>query len=295
MLAVPVHYTNRLFQPNDVSVGAPPVSRPGGKAGVVSVAGQRRVLVIDDDPDAVYLLQEHLPAQEYALTHAQTGEQGLRLARELQPDAILLDVLLSESDGWQVLYDLKQHPATANIPVILLTIVDRQALGYQLGAAAYLLKPLQPDAVRDALQRVLGPAPQTPRQVLVVDDDPSVIDLLRQTLPAAEYQLAAAMDGLEGLAAVAASAPDLVLLDLIMPALDGFGFIERLRANQDTRDLPVIVITVRELTASEREALSRSVAAVMNKQGLQGEALIAAIERALAAAAAAEATGGDAA
>jgi GAF domain-containing protein/CheY-like chemotaxis protein/anti-sigma regulatory factor (Ser/Thr protein kinase) len=292
-LAVPLHYTDRLFQQGEGPLGAPPVLRQGGSAGAASVVGQRRVLVIDDDPDAIYLLQEHLPAQAYALTHAQTGSEGLRLARELHPDAILLDVLLSESDGWQVLYDLKQHSVTTDIPVILLTIVDRQALGYQLGAAAYLLKPLQPDAVRDALERVLGTAPQTPRRVLVVDDDPSVIDLLRQTLPEAEYQLAAAMDGLEGLAAVAADRPDLVLLDLIMPALDGFGFIDRLRANPDTRQLPVIVITERELTASEWENLTRSVATVMSKRGLQGEALIAAIERALSAEATRHAAGGE--
>jgi GAF domain-containing protein/CheY-like chemotaxis protein len=282
-LTVPMHYTNRMLldqEPPGATVATP----RGGPETTASAAGggRRRVLVIDDDPDATYLLQEHLPSQDYELAHAQTGADGLRLARELHPQAILLDVLLPESDGWQVLYDLKHDPLTTGIPVILLTIVDRQALGYQLGAAAYLLKPLQPEVVQQTLEHVLGSRSSVPHRILVVDDDPDVIDLLRQVLPEAGYELAAAMDGLEGLAAVASHRPDLVLLDLMMPVLDGFGFIDRLRANPDTRDLPVVVLTIRDLSADELARLRQGVAAVMSKQGLQGEALIAAIEGALA-------------
>jgi CheY-like chemotaxis protein len=142
-------------------------------------------------------------------------------------------------DGWQVLHDLKEDPVTAQIPVILLTIVDKKALGFRLGAAAYLLKPLDPAAVRDALKRVVGAAPPRQKHVLVVDDDPNVADMLRQFLPESEFTLDSALDGVAGLQAIEASRPDIVLLDLIMPRLDGFGMIDSLRADPRTRDLPI--------------------------------------------------------
>jgi CheY-like chemotaxis protein len=177
-------------------------------------------------------------------------------------------------DGWQVLHDLKEDPATANIPVILLTIVDHKALGFRLGAAAYLLKPLDPSAVRDTLNRVIGSTIQRPKQVLVVDDDPNVADMLRQSLPEADFKLDAALDGVAGLEAIEANRPDILLLDIIMPRLDGFGVIDRLRADPKTRDLPIIVISARDLSEDEAHKLKETVALVMKKQGFQSEKLV---------------------
>ena len=196
------------------------------------------------------------------------------MAREQQPQAILLDVLMPGVDGWQVLHDLKNDPATANIPVILLTIVDKKALGFQLGAADYLLKPLDPVAVREALDRAIIPDGRRPKRVLVVDDDPNVVDMLRQSLPESDFSLESALDGVAGLRAIEANRPDILLLDLIMPRLDGFGVIENLRANPQTRDLPIIVISAKELTSDESKKLKESVAFVMKKQGFDGEKLI---------------------
>jgi CheY-like chemotaxis protein len=237
-------------------------------------SARKRILVIDDDPDAVYLLQENLNQPDFEIIGARNGPDGLRMARELLPDAILLDIVMPGTDGWQVLHDLKADPATAGIPVVLLTIVDNKALGFQLGASDYLLKPLNGGEVRDALNRVTAAGGGGPKRVLLIDDDPNVADMLRQVLPESDFSLETAPDGDAGLGAIAAARPDLVLLDLLMPHLDGFEVIKRLRDDPATRDLPVIVISVKELTAAETAQLKESVSAVMKKQGFEGDKLV---------------------
>jgi DNA-binding response OmpR family regulator len=159
--------------------------------------------------------------------------------------------------------------------------VDKKALGFRLGASAYLLKPLDPAAVREALRRVILPDDRKPRRVLVVDDDPSIADMLRQFLPESEFALEDAADGLEGLACIDKQRPDIVLLDIMMPRLDGFGVIERLRLNPHTRDLPIIVISAKDLTVEESARLKETVSFVMKKQGFRGEEFIAQIHNAL--------------
>ncbi len=254
-LIIPMHYRSKPLQPTDAS----PVSNPGNApAAVLAPAAQpapglvkKQVLVIDDDPDAVYLLQENLNQQEYVIIGARNGQDGLRIAREQQPQAILLDIMMPGADGWQVLHDLKSDPATTAIPVVLLTIVDKKALGFSLGAVEYLLKPLDPLGVQEALNRVIVSGGRHPKHVLLVDDDPNVADMLRQFLPETEFKLDTALDGIAGLESVAANCPDILLLDILMPRLDGFGVIERLRADPATRSLPVIVISAKDLTAAE--------------------------------------------
>jgi signal transduction histidine kinase/CheY-like chemotaxis protein/transcriptional regulator with GAF, ATPase, and Fis domain len=284
-LVIPIHYRSKslpvsngslrlLLDREPASVEEP---TPPPRAGSV----KKRILVIDDDPDAVYLLQENLSQQEFEIIGARNGQDGIHLARVGKPQAILLDIVMPGADGWQVLHDLKADPATSNIPVVFLTIVDKKALGLQLGAAAYLLKPLDPVEVRDALDRVIGDAPARKKHVLVVDDDPNIVDMLRQFLPESNFSLESAQDGVEGLQAVEVNCPDIILLDIIMPRLDGFGVVERLRANPQTRDIPIIVISARELTASESRRLRESVAVVMRKQGFEGERLVAEINNVL--------------
>jgi len=291
-LVIPVQYHSKLIQPAGgvPSTAEIPLDAPPKPAALPSYEpeppgafrpGKKRLLVVDDDPDAVYLLQESLDPHEYSIAGALNAWDGLRMAREQQPQAILLDVVMPGANGWQMLHDLKADPATRTIPVILLTIVDKKALGFRLGAAAYLLKPLDPVAVRETLQRVILPGGRQQKRVLVVDDDPNVAEMLRQILPEAEYQLDVAQDGVAGLEAILACRPDILLLDLIMPRLDGFGVIERLRANPETVNLPVIVISVKDLTASESARLKESVRFVMKKQGFEGEKLVDEIARAL--------------
>jgi PAS domain S-box-containing protein len=235
-------------------------------------AEKKRILVIDDDPDAVYLLQENLDPQEFEISGSRNGQDGIHMAKEQQPQAILLDVIMPGMDGWQTLNLLKADPATANIPVILLTIVDKKALGFRLGAAAYLLKPLDPIAVRDTLRRVIK-TERAQKHLLVVDDDPTVADMLRQVLPESEFTLDCAADGLAALRAIESNRPDVVLLDLIMPRLDGFGVIESLRGNPQTHDLPIIVISAKDLTPAESARLKETVSVVLKKQGFEGHKL----------------------
>jgi CheY-like chemotaxis protein len=178
------------------------------------------------------------------------------------------------TDGWQVLHDLKADSATSNIPVVLLTIVDNKALGFQLGAAAYLLKPLDAVEVRDALTHVTGLSSVQQKHVLVIDDDPNIADMLRQVLPESDFSLESALDGETGLRAIEATRPDILLLDLIMPHSDGFEVIERLRENPKTHDLPIIVISAKELTTAESARLKETVSLVMRKQGFEGEKLV---------------------
>jgi GAF domain-containing protein len=277
-LVIPMQYRSRAIHPSDETIrlsldrAAASVQVPAmhSKPGPV----KKRVLVIDDDPDAVYLLQENLNPQEFELLDTRNGQDGLRAAREQNPHAILLDIIMPGTDGWQVLHDLKADPATSNIPVVLLTIVDNKALGFQLGAAAYLLKPLDEVEVRETLHRVIGAGQQSPKNVLVVDDDPNVVDMLRQSLPASDFSLDSALDGESGLRAIEAKRPDIVLLDLIMPRLDGFEVIRRLRENPQMHDLPIIVISARELTVAESDGLKKTVSLVMRKQGFDGEKLV---------------------
>ncbi len=237
-------------------------------------ASKKLVLVIDDDPDAVYLLQENLSQDEFEVIGARNGIEGHQMARDLKPQAILLDILMPDKDGWQVLHDLKADELTTDIPVILLTIVDKKALGFRLGAAAYLLKPLDPAAVLDALKRVTAREGGTLKHILVVDDDPHVADMLHQLLPESDFKLDSAQDGMAGLEAIEVNRPDVILLDLMMPKLDGFGVIERLRANPELRNIPIIVISAKELTDDESMTLKESVAFVMKKQGFDGTKLI---------------------
>ena len=242
---------------------------------------KKRVLVIDDDPDAVYLIQENLNRNEFEVIGTRDAHEGLELAGSQQPDAILLDVLLPGTDGWQLLFDLKQNPATSSIPVILLTIVDKKALGFHLGAADYLLKPLDPSAVRESLIKVIGSNFSPLKRVLLVDDDPQVLDVLQQVLPESEFKVEYAKDGLAGLKAVNATHPDIILLDIIMPRMDGFGFIQKLRSNPKTEKIPVIVISVKDLTAEETSFLRENVTAILKKQGFQQEQVIKELHQAL--------------
>jgi CheY-like chemotaxis protein len=242
------------------------------------------VLAIDDDPDVIYMLQEHLGEAGYQVVGALGGEQGLQKARELRPFAITLDILMPRVDGWQVLHELKTDAATRDIPVIVLTIVDNKDLGYRLGAIDYLVKPFDEETVLAALDRLTqADGGRRPTRLLVVDDDPQVIDMVRQLLEESAYQVEAAADGQEAMEAIARQRPDAILLDLMMPRLDGFGVIEQLRQNPDYRTIPVVVLTAKTLTRDEAALLQQSVAQVVRKQGLEGEMLIRELQRALSA------------
>lgn len=278
LLKIPMQYQNRSPEgPEAVSetstLPAAASTEPTAH-GRESASNKKRILVIDDDPDAIYLLQENLDRKDFDIIGTRDGKEGLRMARDHHPQAILLDIVMSGMDGWQILYDLKQDPRTAEIPVIVLTIVDKKALGFRLGASAYLLKPLDAVAVRDALDHVIGNPLTGQKQVLVIDDDPNVVEMLRQFLLNSEFELTAAFNGRAGLNSIKEKRPDIILLDIMMPEMDGFQVIEELRKDPVNREIPIIVISAKELSLNETERLKNSVDMVVKKQGFEGDRLV---------------------
>lgn len=241
------------------------------------------ILAIDDNPDVIYILRDNLDEEGYLVVGATSGDEGLQKARDLKPLAITLDIMMPYKDGWQVLHELKVDPITKDIPVILLTIVDKKALGYRLGAADYLLKPLDEKQVIIALERLTGHRDNSsPKRLLIVDDDPQIPDMVRQLLIDMDYLVETAADGLEALAAIEKEPPDVILLDIMMPKLDGFGVLEKLQENPVYASIPIIVLTAKMLTTAENAILQESVTQVVQKQGLTANSLIREMQKALA-------------
>jgi len=240
------------------------------------------VLAIDDDPDVIYLLRENLGEAGYRVVGALDGQEGVNKAREIRPFAITLDILMPNKDGWQVLHELKTDVTTRDIPVIVLSIVDKKSFGFQLGATDYLVKPLDGEAVLAALNRLARASHGVPpKRLLVVDDDPQVIDMVCQFLEQTEYVVEGAEDGVAALEAIVRQRPDAILLDLVMPRLDGFGVIEQLKHDPDCRCIPVVVLTAKTLANEEIARLQDCVSQVVRKQGLDSETLIQELHRAL--------------
>jgi CheY-like chemotaxis protein len=256
------------------AIAAPPYEEQAAQP-----ENSKLVLAIDDDPNVIYLLRENLTEAGYHVVAAASGSEGLLKARELRPFAITLDILMPHTDGWQVLHELKTDDATRDIPIIVLSVVDQKELGYRLGAFDYLMKPIDREVLLAALARI---SPQRGR-LLIVDDDPQVVDLMRQFLEDEDYDIEAAMDGQEALEAIARQRPDVIFLDLLMPRLDGFGVIEQLRIDPDHRDIPIIVLTAKTLSEAERTLLQQSVFKVIEKRGMEPDALLREIRSALPA------------
>ena len=242
----------------------------------LSGVARGKVLVIDDDATVRELLARDLTRDGYEVLLAENGAQGLELARSEHPAAITLDVMMPGMDGWSVLRALKADEATAAIPVIMITIVDDKSLGYTLGAAEYLSKPVDRKRLREAMSRLQT---SVDGDVLVVDDEPDVRELTRRTLEAEGLGVREAGNGQEALEEVARKRPGLIILDLMMPVMDGFEFVLRLRQNPDTADLPVVVVTAKELTAEDRERLHGKVHQVMQKGGFRRKDLVNEVRR----------------
>ena len=225
------------------------------------------VLVIDDDPAARELIAHHLGKEGFHVETAANGEDGLRLAHQLHPHAITLDVMMPDMDGWTVLGRLKSTPALAAIPVIMLTMVEERNLGYALGAADYMMKPINRSQLVNLMRKY---RPTTAEHsavghVLIVEDDPATRELLRRTLQKEGWQISEAANGQLALEQIQTILPDLVLLDLMMPEMDGFQFIETIRHHPQWRHLPVIVVTAKDLTRADLQRLNGYVELILQK------------------------------
>jgi GAF domain-containing protein/CheY-like chemotaxis protein len=241
-------------------------------------AGAITILVIDDDAAVRDLMARFLGKEGFRVVAAGGGEEGLRLARERPPDVITLDVLMPGMDGWSVLAALKADAVLADIPVVMLTMLDDRNLGYALGAADYLTKPIDRERLVTVLERYRRDLP-----VLVVDDDPDFRDLARRTLEREGYTVVEAENGRVGLLRLRDATPSVVLLDLMMPEMDGFDFVATVRADPAWRSLPIVVITAKDLSPEDHERLNGYVARVLQKGALSRETLLTEVRDLVAA------------
>jgi GAF domain-containing protein/CheY-like chemotaxis protein len=266
-----------------------PGTASGAKAGestapgpaTASASSAPTVLVIDDDADARDLMRRFLAREGFDTLTAADGSEGLRLARQFKPNLITLDVMMPRMDGWGVLKELQADPALAAIPVVMLSILDEQEKGFALGAADYLVKPFNRERLRAILARHRRVA--SGGRVLIVEDDDATRTLLRDMLLKEGCTVDVAEDGIAALARVEAEPPDLVLLDLMMPRMDGFQFVEAIRAKPGLADIPIVVLTAKDLTDQERTRLAGEAEKVLRKSLHSREELAAEVRRVLAA------------
>ena len=255
----------------------PAVSAPAAE--IPSTGSGPLVLVIDDDATVQDLLRRSLNRDGFRVETAADGATGLARARELRPAMITLDVMMPGMDGWEVLAALKEDPETADIPVIVVSIVDERGLGFSLGAADYLTKPLDFSRLSSVVNRhaKLGQG----QRVLVVEDDEATQELLQKRLTKEGWQVVAASNGREALERLTQGPPDLVLLDLMMPEMDGFEFLEAFRKQPGCAQITVVVMTAKILTSEDRQRLRGQVAQIVEKQAMTPESLVLDIRKTL--------------
>jgi signal transduction histidine kinase/CheY-like chemotaxis protein len=241
------------------------------------------VLVVDDDRATRDLIARGLQKEGFKVITANSGEEALRLARAQRPDVISLDVLMPGMDGWTVLTSLKADPITASIPVVMVSMLDDSEIGFALGAADYLTKPVDRERLVTALRRFRGKeVGQTgARPVLVVEDDPAAREVIRRTLERDGWLVWEAENGRAALKLLIRQMPDLVVLDLMMPEMDGFEFVSYLRQSERGRRIPVVVVTAKAVTAADRERLNGQVRRIFQKGSFTRAELIAELRRVL--------------
>ena len=258
----------RIWVESEVGVGSTftftlPLRRPAAPTERVGPT----VLLVEDDARAIDLLTLYLNAADFNVAVAHDGDEGLAMARRLHPAAITLDILLPRVDGWDFLARAKADPDIADIPVIIVSILDERGKGFALGAADYLVKPANRDDLLATLRRLtLAPkAVDGSAKVLVIDDDPLAVQLVEAVLQPEGYIILKAMSGEEGLALAGQELPGLIILDLLMPGVDGFAVVERLRADPVTATIPIVILTSKTMTREEKERLNGQISYLAHK------------------------------
>ena len=230
------------------------------------------VLVVDDDPAARELIERTLRAEGVEVRTAVDGEEGLRLARELRPAAITLDVMMPGLDGWAVLRALKADPSLRDTPVVMVSITRDRRMGYSLGATEFLTKPVDREQLVSLLRQYRSE--DGPGRVLVVEDDEEIRELFRRTLGQEGWEVDEAQNGRIGLERMEARLPSLIILDLMMPEMDGFEFVARVRQQEAWREIPIFVVTAMDLTAEDRSRLNGYVEQILAKSAHSSEELL---------------------
>lgn len=243
------------------------------------IGSGKRILIIDDDQSSQNYIASTLNSWGFEVHSAMNGTEGLILAKRLKPDVITLDVMMPGIDGWSVLTDLKANPDLAHIPVIMTTFINDQNLGYALGAADYLVKPIDRQQLLKTLQRLNIKAGGN---ILIVEDDPMSRDVLARQLIKEGYQVEEAVNGIQALESIKVMKPKLILLDLMMSEMDGFQVIDHLKEIPEWRSIPIVVLTAKDLDAYDRQRLQGFVESIYRKGSYDRQQFMAEIHRLLA-------------
>src|SRR5579862_3971974 len=244
-----------------------------------SLAGSR-ILVVEDDSSAAQLLETQLTSAGYVVTVCREPQRALEMAAELQPSAITIDIVMKPINGWELLSNLKSDPRTAQIPVIVVTIVDQPSTGALLGADEYIVKPVDKATLLGAVTRCLSrPGVASGRSILVIEDDEPTREFIAELLSKNGFAVRTAADGGQAQSQVEAAMPELVILDLILPDVSGFQLLAEWRRDPRSANLPVFVLTSKDLTSHEREYLRANSEALFQKQEAWQDALLLRLER----------------
>ena len=239
--------------------------------------GRKTILAVDDDPSVIYVLKKYLEGEGYQVVPAHNGAEAIRLAREVKPFAITLDIMIPGRDGWEVINELKGDPATEHIPIVVISILDNKSLGFSLGVTEYLTKPVERNTVLNALGRLMSPRcigmDCTPN-VLLVDDDPIHIMAMKAVLADSGYKVTVAPGGKEAIEVLKEATPCAVILDIMMPEVDGFMVLEELKKRKETRDIPVIILTAKDITDDDKKRLNGSIQDIIGKGNFAHEEVL---------------------
>ena len=239
----------------------------------------RTILVAEDNEQAAQLLGIYLTEAGYQVEYATDGEEAIAKASEIQPFAITLDILLPKKDGWQVLREMKTKPNLQSIPVIIISVTQERQLAFGLGAVDHLVKPIDKEELLTSLRSLKLPSRDGVPRILVVDDDPQTVRLLSTVLTNDGYEVLKVYGGSEAIETAISQSPDLIILDMMMPQVDGFQVIRRLTDDLRTRDIPIVICTALDLTDEDRDRLNGQIQSIIQKTGNVKEELLAAIRR----------------
>lgn len=247
------------------------------KSGVVDKVEKKMILIVEDNEESSELISMYLTEEGYDVAKAFDGENALAMAKELKPFAITLDIMLPRKDGWQILKDLKEDKKTAKIPVIIISMVEDQDLAYLLGAFETFNKPVTKKALLSVLERYsyIHKMLSTDMTILTVDDDPDCLELLSSILEPEGFNVITATGGKEAIDLAISRKPNLIILDLIMPEINGFDVVHALKATKNTENIPIIVLTAKEMTDEGIKLLSGHVEMLLDKTTLSKDVLLA--------------------
>jgi PAS domain S-box-containing protein len=248
-----------------------------------SKSKQPIILVVDDKAQERELLAGYLAPEGYQIVTAASGDEGISMARNLRPDVITLDILMPTGSGWEMLHQLRNTPETSHIPIVVVSVVDQKQLGFALGAAEYLVKPVSKEILLEALDRHIVSNGKTSFTCLVIDDDQATLQMVSEVLHSAGCWPVAIDNGKSALEFLKEHKVDVILLDLVMPEMDGFEVLRHLKGSPQLQNLPIVIMTAKDITQDERELLERQSHGLIQKEDKWKDHLLGSIRRVIAA------------